>query len=121
MTRMPFALRAGTALVALAAATSAAGQDQVPPPEAQQTPASTSQEPSSGDDIVVTGSRIRRDPLSQDAPIVFVDQQDIAKTGLSSVNDVLQRLPSAGGGINGKFNQSGNLGNPPSGAGVGAG
>jgi iron complex outermembrane receptor protein len=25
-------------------------------------------------DIVVTGSRIRRDPLSQDAPIVFVDQ-----------------------------------------------
>ena len=27
-----------------------------------------------GEEIVVTGSRIRRDPLSQDAPIVFVDQ-----------------------------------------------
>jgi iron complex outermembrane receptor protein len=121
MTRIPFALRAGTALFALGVANSAVAQDQVPPPDAPQNPASTSQEPSSGGDIVITGSRIRRDPLSQDAPIVFVDQEDIAKTGLSSVNDVLQRLPSAGGGINSKFNQSGNLGNPPSGAGVGAG
>ena len=74
-----------------------------------------------GDDIVVTGSRIRRDPLSQDAPIVFVDQEDIARTGLNSINDVLQRLPSSGGGLNGKFNNSGNLGNPPDGGGVGAG
>jgi iron complex outermembrane receptor protein len=73
------------------------------------------------DTIVVTGSRIRRDPLAQDAPIVYVDQEDIAKTGLNSVNDVLQRLPSSGGGLNGKFNNSGNLGNPPDGGGVGAG
>ena len=72
-------------------------------------------------DIVVTGSRIRRDPLDHDAPVVFVDQADIAKTGLNSVNDVLQRLPSAGGGLNGKFNNSGNFGNPPDGGGVGAG
>ena len=71
--------------------------------------------------IVVTGSRIRRNPLEQDAPIVFVDQTDIAKTGLNSVNDVLQRLPSSGGGLNSKFNNSGNLGNPPDGGGVGAG
>ena len=74
-----------------------------------------------GGDIVITGSRIRRDPLSQDAPIVFVDQEDMQKTGLNSVNDVLQRLPSSGGGLNGKFNNSGNLGNPPDGGGVGAG
>ena len=52
---------------------------------------------------------------------MFVDQDDIAKTGLNSVNDVLQRLPSSGGGLNGKFNNSGNLGNPPDGGGVGAG
>ena len=71
--------------------------------------------------IIVTGSRIRRDPLSQDAPVVFVDQEDIAKTGLNSVNDVLQRLPSAGGGLNSKFNNCGNFGNPPDGGGVGAG
>ena len=36
-----------------------------------------------------------------------------AKTGLNSVNDILQRLPSSGGGLNSKFNNSGNLGNRP--------
>lgn len=72
-------------------------------------------------EIIVTGSRIRRNALDQDAPIVFVDQADIAKTGLNSVNDVLQRLPSSGGGANSKVNNSGSLGNPPDGGGVGAG
>ena len=74
-----------------------------------------------GEDIVVTGSRIRRDPLDQPLPVVTVDETSIAKTGLSSVADVLQRLPSAAGGLNTKFNNSGNLGNPPDGGGVGAG
>lgn len=103
-----------TALLALAAglAMPAAAQDNEIP-QAVDAP--------SGEQIVVTGSRIRRDPLSQDAPITFVDQEDIAKTGLNSINDVLQRLPSSGGGLNSKFNNSGNLGNPPDGGGVGAG
>jgi len=52
---------------------------------------------------------------------VFVDADDIAKTGLNSISDVLQRLPSSGGGLSSKFNNSGNLGNPPDGGGVGAG
>src|SRR5687768_12201350 len=96
-------------------------QSTLPPPNVSQTPATASPPAAPGADIVVTGSRIRRDPLSQAAPIVFVDAEDIAKTGLSSVNDVLQRLPSSGGGLNSKFNNSGNLGNPPDGGGVGAG
>src|SRR5919107_1058248 len=121
MTRIPFALRAGTALLALTVATSAAAQDTQPPPDVAETPASAAQEPTDRGEIVITGPRIRRDPLSQDSPIVFVDQQDIARTGLNSINDVLQRLPSAGGGLNGKFNNSGNFGNPPDGGGVGAG
>src|SRR5918994_2901623 len=121
MTRIPFALRAGTALAAVAIATSAAAQSTEPPPDVSQAPATTAQEPADQGEIVITGSRIRRDPLSQDQPIVFVDQADIAKTGLNSINDVLQRLPSSGGGLNGKFNNSGNLGNPPDGGGVGAG
>lgn len=107
-------------MLALIIGSAAAAQSIEPPADQPQTPAAVS-EPSTGGEIVVTGSRIRRDPLSQDAPIVFVDQSDIAKTGLNSVNDVLQRLPSSGGGLNGKFNNSGNLGNPPDGGGVGAG
>jgi iron complex outermembrane receptor protein len=72
-------------------------------------------------DIVVTGSRIRRDPLDQPSPVVTIDQEALARTGLSAVADVLQRLPSASGGLNSKVNNSGNIGNPPDGGGVGAG
>jgi iron complex outermembrane receptor protein len=75
----------------------------------------------SAEDIVVTGSRIRRNPLDLDSPVTFVDEKDIARTVLKSINDVLQRLPSSGGGLSSKFNNSGNLGNPPDGGGVGAG
>lgn len=71
--------------------------------------------------IIVTGSRIRRDPLDESTPVVIVDQAAIAKTGLSAIADVLQRLPSAAGGLNSKVNNSGNIGNPPDGGGVGAG
>jgi len=73
------------------------------------------------DEIIVTGSRIRHNAFDQPSPITFVDKTDIDKTGLSSIADVLQRLPSSGGGLNSKNNSSGNLGNPQDGGGVGAG
>ena len=121
MGRVSMGLRSGAGLLAMIVASNAAAQDIQPPPDISQAPATTAAEPAQGNEIVVTGSRIRRDPLSQDSPIVLVDSEDIAKTGLNSVNDVLQRLPSSGGGLIGKFNNSGNLGNPPDGGGVGAG
>ena len=93
----------------------AAAQDSQPPSDPQTASAE------SDDAIVVTGSRIRRNPLDQDAPVTFIDEEAIARTGLNSINDVLQRLPSSGGGLSSKFNNSGNLGNPPDGGGVGAG
>src|SRR5947209_3609543 len=109
----------GVALAALAAG-SAPAEAAAPVSSVtavQAAPVSTISE----QDIVITGSRIRHNPLDLDAPRVFVDQSDIQKTGLNSINDVLQRLPSSGGGLNSKFNNSGNLGNPPDGGGVGAG
>lgn len=115
MSKLPQHLWISCASFALAAGLAGPALAQSNVPAADQGAAT------SGEDIIVTGSRIRRSPLEQDAPIVFVDQEDIAKTGLNSVNDVLQRLPSSGGGLNGKFNNSGNLGNPPDGGGVGAG
>ncbi len=89
-------------------------------------PAGTSAEADAGaapgtQEVIVTGSRIRHDPIDQPSPVTFVDQQDIARTGLSSIADVLQRLPSSAGGLNTKNNSSGNLGNPQDGGGVGAG
>ena len=120
MGRVSMGLRCGAGLIALIVGSAGAAQSTLPPPDISEAPSSAS-EPTQGGEIVVTGSRIRRDPLAQDAPIIFVDQDDIAKTGLNSVNDVLQRLPSAAGGLNSKFNNSGNFGNPPDGGGVGAG
>lgn len=81
----------------------------------------TAEEADTVEAIVVTGSRIRRDPLSQSAPVQVLDAQSLAQTGLSSVADILQRIPSSSGGLNSRFNNSGNLGNPPDGGGVGAG
>jgi len=116
-------LLTGVAFAAMATATTAAEAQTVQPPASVETqPAGPStQAPSAQGDIVITGSRIRRNPLDLDAPRVFLDQTDIAKTGLNSINDVLQRLPSSGGGNNARFNNSGNVGNPPDGGGVGAG
>ena len=126
MKRFDAVLRTGVAFVALSAGSGVAwAQSTLPPPDvvSGQAPPATAAPVAQGpgNEIVITGSRIRRSPLDLDAPRVFVDQSDIQKTGLNSVNDVLQRLPSAGGGINSRFNNSGNLGNPPDGAGVGAG
>ena len=98
------------ALVAVLASVPAHAQEVAP--DATAAPA---------EDIVVTGSRIRRSPLDSDKPVVTVDQTSIARTGLTSVADVLQRLPSAAGGLNTKVNNAGNVGGPPDGTGVSSG
>lgn len=115
MTEVIRKLRLGAGMFALAAGlpSVAFAQDQAPPapPSGQQAEQA----------IVVTGSRIRRDPLDQDQPVVFLDRTDLDRTGLTSTAEILQRLPSSGGALNSRFNNSGNFGNPPDGGGVGAG
>ena len=108
-----------TSLLSLATALAVAPGHVAAQAAPEQTPIESAAQ--TGEDIVVTGSRIRRDPLDNPSPVLTVDDQAIAKTGLSSVADVLQRIPSSSGGLNTKFNNSGNLGNPPDGGGVGAG
>ena len=112
-------LLAGAAMFALSTlATTPVQAQSAPQPEAPQ--AAPADEAGSSP-IIVTGSRIRRDPLDQASPVVTLDSEALAKTGLSSVADILQRLPGSAGGLNTRFNNSGNLGNPPDGGGVGAG
>jgi iron complex outermembrane recepter protein len=109
----------------LAAASSAWAQDEPPPadPESEATGAPSGEESveAEGETIVVTGSRIRTDPLDKQAPVRQIGREELERTGLVSVGDILQQLPASGGAVNGKFNQSGNAGFPPDGGGVGAG
>src|SRR6476659_212620 len=124
MMRFQTVLRTGVAFIALGVGGVATAQSTLPPPDmaaGQATSQAAATPATPTGEIVITGSRIRHNPLDLNAPRVFIDQADIQKTGLNSVNDVLQRMPSAGGGLNSRFNNSGNLGNPPNGAGVGAG
>jgi len=73
------------------------------------------------EEVIVTGSRIRKDPLEEASPILEISKQDIDRSGLTSLGDYLQRLSSSGGALNTKFNSSGNFGFPPDGGGIGAG
>jgi iron complex outermembrane receptor protein len=119
MTIISAKLRIGTATFALAAGLSAWPAAAAAQPAPAQ-PAGTGADQGS-QTVVVTGSRIRRDPLDQEQPVTFVDRADIDRTGLTSTAEVLQRLPGSGGALNSRFNNSGNFGNPPDGGGVGAG
>ncbi len=73
-----------------------------------------------GEIIMITGSRIG-DPLGKQAPVLTLSREDLDRTGLTSIGDILQQLPVSGGAINGKYNSSGNFGSPPDGGGIGAG
>ncbi|WP_243652778.1 TonB-dependent receptor [Novosphingobium sp. PhB165] len=76
-------LMVSTAFVAIFAAT---------PAYAQDTAASASEEPAH--DIVVTGSRIRRDRAAESAPLDVVDAQTITDRGFTSAAQALNQLTS---------------------------
>lgn len=73
------------------------------------------------EEVVVTGSRIRQNPVDRVAPLQTATAADIDRSGEISVADYLQRLPISGSAINRSNNSSGNLGFPPDGGGIGAG
>ncbi|WP_305849911.1 TonB-dependent receptor domain-containing protein [Sphingosinicella sp. CPCC 101087] len=124
MTSLMRRIHQGTATFAIAAALAGWSNPALAQPSTDQPdPLPEDAAPGAGGEqaILITGSRIRRDPLDQDQPITFVDRADIDRTGLVSTAEVLQRIPSSGGALNSRFNNSGNFGNPPDGGGVGAG
>jgi len=57
--------------------------------------ATPSQEPETTvEEIVVTGSRIRRDPASVPTPIITVEREALLETGLTTVIDYLATIPA---------------------------
>ena len=73
------------------------------------------------EEIVVTGSRIRRDALTARDWVLHVDGDDRDRSGLSALGDLLARLPVSGSPLSTRFNSSGNFGFPADGGGVAAG
>jgi len=73
------------------------------------------------DEVVITGSRIRQNPLEERLPVLSVTSDDYEASGATSLADFVQKLPIAGSAINRTNNSSGNLGYPPDGGGIGAG
>ena len=71
--------------------------------------------------VEITGSRIRQTDVEGVSPIVTLSREDILRTGLTSIGDLLQRLTISGSALNTQFNSSGNFGFPPDGSGIGAG
>ncbi|MEP7244156.1 MAG: TonB-dependent receptor [Gammaproteobacteria bacterium] len=72
-------------------------------------------------EVTVTGSRIRQDPLEARSPVQVVSSQDIENSGFVGIGDYLQSLPIAGSSINRTNNSAGNLGFPPDGSGSSTG
>ncbi len=60
------------------------------------------------DRIAVTGSRIKRADIEQASPVFVIQREEIERTGLTSVGDLLQDLPIAGSALNTQFNNGGN-------------
>lgn len=96
-----------------------AQETTTPPPEAppaaapetvvtQQTPAAT---PAARDEqteeIVVTGTRIRRKDLTTPAPVTVINRDQIIASGKVSIGDFLQALPEQGNAINTQYNNGG--------------
>lgn len=73
------------------------------------------------EEVVVTGSRIRRDPLSEVSPIQNIGLDQLDQSGLTNIGQALQQLPITGSAVNSRFNVPGNSGFPQDGSGIGAG
>ena len=73
------------------------------------------------DEIVVTGSRIRRDPVNEPTAVLEIGRNQLESTGLTNLGDALQDLPITGSAPNSQFNVPGNSGFPQDGSGIGAG
>ena len=79
-------LLASAAAVATFATPALAQSDAATSPAAEEAP--------NGSDIVVTGSRIRRQDLAGVGPATVVSAEQIENTGLVNIETVLQRLPA---------------------------
>lgn len=73
------------------------------------------------EEVIVTGSKIRSAAIDRSSPVNILGREELERTGITSVADILNQLPNSGSSLNTRFNSSGNFGFPPDGGGIGAG
>jgi outer membrane receptor protein involved in Fe transport len=82
------------------------------PPDAAAAPGvaggPTATRKSATEEIVVTGSRVRRKDLSTPAPVTVISRAQIQNSAVASVGDFLQMLPEQGNATNTQVNNGGN-------------
>ncbi len=72
-------------------------------PAAAQTPATTAQQPQQLPRTEITGTAIRRTDTETVAPVQIISREEIERTGLPTVADVLRTIP---GNTGGSYNES---------------
>ncbi|WP_332700742.1 TonB-dependent receptor plug domain-containing protein, partial [Devosia sp.] len=56
------------------------------------------------DEVIVTGSRIKREDITGVGPATVVSQEQIARAGITNVEALLQRLPASAGNAGNQTN-----------------
>src|SRR5438067_3876561 len=87
-------------------------QTSNPPPDSATptgVPGGTSAEPrkAAEEEIVVTGSRVRRKDLTTPAPVTVINREQITASGIAAIGDFLQQLPEQGNALNTNVNNGG--------------
>ncbi len=112
-------LRLATALGFVISSVASAQDATTPPPAAPPAPvpsdiavgqpaaAPAGKAEEKTEEIVVTGTRIRRKDLSTPAPVTVLSSQELTSSGKVSVGDFLQTLPEQGNAINTNYNNGG--------------
>ena len=59
------------------------------------------------EEILVTGSRLRRKDLTTAAPVTVISREQITSSGIASIGDFLQQMPEQGGALNTNVNNGG--------------
>jgi iron complex outermembrane recepter protein len=77
-----------------------AADAEAPPPTARERATEL-------DAVEVTGSRIARTDYETAQPILAISREDIDRTGLINIGDLLQDLPGTGSALNTQFNNGG--------------
>src|SRR5712691_2170318 len=118
------ALLSGLCVSAMAAAQESRPAGQTPPPtetgvptpavgqpDTTATPGTTGAQAAgkraAEEEIIVTGSRIRRKDLTTPAPVTVISREQVIASGKVSIGDFLQSLPEQGNSINTSVNNGG--------------